>query len=58
MESIIRACNETVGSFESEYNLGKEISKDLLLYCRPSVERYYFGKLYEKLFAMYAIKNE
>lgn len=49
--------NETVNSFESNYNLGKEASKDVLLYCRPTVERYYFGKLYDKLFAMYAIKN-
>ena len=27
-------------------------------YCRPSVEKYVFAKLYDKLFAMYAIKNE
>lgn len=27
-------------------------------HCRPSVEKYVFSKLYDKLFAMYAIKNE
>jgi hypothetical protein len=27
-------------------------------YCRPAVEKYIFTKLYDKLFAMYAIKNE
>jgi hypothetical protein len=27
-------------------------------YARPVVEKYVFGKVYDKLFAMYAIKNE
>jgi hypothetical protein len=58
MEGIICVVNETVQSFNSEYNLGKEVGKDLLHYCRPAVERYIFTKLYDKLFAMYAIKNE
>jgi len=30
----------------------------MLVFCRPAVERYIFGKLYDKLFVMYAIKNE
>lgn len=30
----------------------------MLAHCRPTVERYIFGKLFEKLFAMYAVKNE
>ena len=50
--------NETVMCFESEYNLGKETGKDLLQYCRLAVERYLFSKLYDKIFAMYVIKNE
>jgi hypothetical protein len=50
--------NETVMCFESEYNLGKETGKDLLQYCRLAVERYFFSKLYDKIFAMYVIKNE
>lgn len=29
-----------------------------MTHCRPSVEKYVFSKLYDKLFAMYAIKNE
>ena len=28
------------------------------MHCRPAVERYIFGKLFDKLFVMYAIKNE
>lgn len=58
MEGIICVVNETVLSFNSEYNLGKDIGKDILTFCRPAVERYIFSKLYEKLFAMYAIKNQ
>jgi hypothetical protein len=50
--------NETVMCFESEYNLGKETGKDLLQYCRLAVERYFFSKLYDKIFAMYVIKTE
>ena len=58
MEGIIMVVNETVHSLNSEFNLGKEVGKDMLHYSRPAVERYLFSKLYDKLFAMYAIKNE
>lgn len=50
--------HETVHAFNSDYNLGKESAKSLMTYCRPAVEKYIFSKLYDKLFAMYAIKNE
>lgn len=50
--------NETVQSFNSEYNLGKEMGKDMLFYCRGTVEKYIFAKLFEFLFAMYCHKNE
>ena len=58
MESICLMVNETVKSFSSSFNLGSEQSKDILLQCRPTVEKYYFSKLYDKLFAMYAIKHQ
>ena len=69
MEGIMGLIQETVASFNSEYNLGKETAKGLMTFCRPSVEKYVFSKvinlfpinyfqLYDKLFAMYAIKNE
>ena len=45
-------------SFNSEYNLGKEMGKDMLFYCRGTVEKYIFAKLFEFLFAMYTHKNE
>lgn len=50
--------NETVHAFNSEYNLGNDKAKSLMPYARPVVEKYVFSKLYDKLFAMYAIKNE
>ena len=58
MEGIICVVNETVQSFHSEYNFGKDLGKDILTYFRPAVERYIFAKLYDNLFAMYAIKNQ
>lgn len=58
MQSIVTFVNETVRSFESQYNLGKENSKDMLMHCRPTVERYIFGKLFDKLFAMYQFNHK
>ncbi|CDW76663.1 UNKNOWN [Stylonychia lemnae] len=58
MEGIMELINDTVNQFQSQYNLGKDSAKSLMQYCRPSVEKYVFQKLYDKLFAMYACKNE
>ena len=58
MEGIIMVVSETVQSFNSEYNLGKEMGKDMLFYCRGTVEKYIFSKLYQFLFAMYTHRNE
>ena len=58
MEGIMYVVNETVQSFNSEYNLGKAMGKDMLYYCRGTVEKYIFSKLFDFLFAMYAHRNE
>ena len=58
MEGIVIVVNETVQSFNSEYNLGKEMGKDMLFYCRGTVEKYIFSKLFESLFEMYAHRYE
>lgn len=58
MEGILNVVNETVQSFNSEYNLGKEMGKDMLFYCRGTVEKYIYSKLFEQLMAMYIYKNE
>lgn len=57
MQSIVNFINETVLSLESGHNLGKDASKDMLQHCRPTVERYVFGKLYERVFGMYKCKH-
>jgi hypothetical protein len=38
MEGIMGLINETVHTFTSEYNLGKETAKSLMPFCRPAVE--------------------
>jgi len=58
MEGIMGLINETVYAFNSDYNLGKDTAKSMMPFCRPAVEKYIFSKLYDKLFAMYAFKNE
>lgn len=45
MEGILALVNETVHTFNSEYNLGKETAKSLMPYCRPAVEKYIFSKV-------------
>jgi len=34
------------------------MGKDMLFYCRSTVEKYIFSKLFEALFQMYAHRNE
>ena len=34
------------------------MGKDMLFYCRGTVEKYIFSKLFDSLFAMYSHKNE
>lgn len=48
--------NEVMQAFQADYNLGKHFG--LMKHCRPEVEKYLFSKVYEKLFAMYAVKHE
>lgn len=38
--------------------MGKEMGKDMLFYCRGTVEKYIFAKLFEFLFPMYTHKFE
>ena len=38
--------------------MGKEMGKDMLFYCRGTVEKYIFSKLFEFLLDMYAHRNE
>jgi len=58
LEGIMGVVNETVKSFFAQYNYGKSGTKDFMIYCRPSVEKYVFSRLYDRVFAMYKVKNE
>ncbi len=57
MHSVVSFINETVKSFESEHNLGRESQKDMLAQCRPAAETYIFGKLFKRLFGLYLLKH-
>jgi hypothetical protein len=50
MEGIMSLVNETVHTFNSEYNLGKETAKSLMPFCRPAVEQYIFSKVRKIIF--------
>ena len=58
MQSVVGFVNETVKAFEGEHNLGNQKSKEMLKVCRPTVEKYIFGKLHSKLFNFYAEKYQ
>lgn len=50
--------NETVKSFFQQHNYGKAGTKDFMVHCRPSVEKYVFSRLYDRLYAMYKARNQ
>mmetsp|Transcript_18975 Transcript_18975/g.18648 ORF Transcript_18975/g.18648 Transcript_18975/m.18648 type:complete len:127 (-) Transcript_18975:402-782(-) len=49
--------NEVVRDLYSNYNISGN-NKNLMQFCRASVEKYIFGKIYPKLFEMYQLKYE
>jgi len=53
----MEAIDVTVKAFFKQYNYGKADTKDFMIHCRPSVEKYVFSKLYEHVYAMYKVKN-
>ena len=57
MKNAVEMTNEVVFSFYSNYNIGGN-NKNLMLFCRTSVEKYVFGKIYPTMFAIYLKKYE
>ncbi len=49
--------NETVKALFQQHNYGKSGTKDIMMHCRPSVEKYVFSRLYDRVYAMYKAKN-
>ena len=49
--------NEIVKNLYSNYNISGN-NKNLMQFCRTSVEKYIFGKIYSRLFEMYQLKYQ
>jgi hypothetical protein len=50
--------NEVVDTLFSEFNYGKSETRRMMPFCRFSVEKYVFEKLYSRLFNMYKKKHK
>lgn len=57
MNTAFLMTNEIVMSLYSNHNIGGN-SKNQMLFCRSSVEKYLFGKIYPCIFALYKHKYE
>lgn len=55
LEGIISVINDTVKAFYQHCNY-KQVSKEMMPFCRSAVEKYMFSKLFERLSSMYTIK--
>jgi len=56
MESVYLLVNEITETFFADFNYGKSETKQMMPYCKISVEKYIFDKVYTQLFAMYLQK--
>lgn len=56
MEKILKFVEECVSTFYSVFNYGKSVNEKMLPYCRPSVEKFIFNKLYFILIEIYNIR--
>jgi len=50
--------SEVVDTFFFDFNYGRQETRKWMPYCRFSVEKYIFEKLYHKLFNMYKFKHK
>ena len=58
MESVYLLVNELTETFFADFNYGRAETKQMMPYCRISVEKYIFDKVYMQLFAIYSHKFE
>ncbi|CAG9331726.1 unnamed protein product [Blepharisma stoltei] len=58
IESIKLQVEETVDSLFSHYNYGRSSTEKIMIYCRPSVEKYIYSKLMPHLLDIYNVKTE
>ena len=55
MQRVTKVVSETVNAFQMQHNMGR--SREAQKFCKPTVERYIFGKLYDRVFDLYKAKN-
>lgn len=58
MDGLVQIVNETVNAFYHQYNFGRSEKTYLMKFCRPSVEKFVFSQVYEKLIQMYQLKYQ
>jgi hypothetical protein len=58
MESCQDLINDLVRTFNMDFNLGKDQTKNIMPYCRTAIEKYIYLKVNDNLFAMYAYQNK
>jgi len=58
LEGIVELINETVKLLFQQHNYGKTDTEHFMIHSRSSVEKYIFSRLYNRIIAMYKIKNK
>lgn len=58
MDGLVSIVNETVNAFYHQYNFGRSEKTYLMKFCRPSVEKFVFAQVYEKLIQMYQTRYQ
>ena len=56
MDSVRNFIDDTVMVLLKDFNFGKQQAEKMMHHCRPAVERFIFGKLYDKLKLIYQLK--
>jgi len=56
MESVYLLVNELTETFFADFNYGRSETKQMMPFCRASVEKFIFDKVHMQLFGIYAYK--
>ncbi|CAG9313575.1 unnamed protein product [Blepharisma stoltei] len=57
IESIKVIVEDSVEALFSHYNFGRSNTESMMHFCRPAVEKYVYGKLFNNLFDIYKAKS-
>ncbi len=58
MAKIFHKINEITETFFADFNYGKSETRKMMPFCKTSVEKYVFEKVFSTLYGMYQIKFE